>query len=229
MTESFKLVLTEKRNKLYLGKYRYKANVYLEGVGYTYYSYNADDFFERIQNWKSQRMLILPGPYSNIKYDNIDFDLMQLYFDYKEEYKGRVSSRIEGNRVSFFSNDIEMFNPLYYIDGRLKLTEAIVRSPGTLYLKRQPKYKYRTYFKGKRSPKNFDEIVTNFKEQYPNVKVSEGLLREIFRRGGSWHTYVYIHGSHHVDYNDESMLSILHMIFGDMIGKTYNLAKEPKN
>jgi hypothetical protein len=220
----------EKRNKLYLGKYRYKASVYLEGVQFTYFSHGIDDFKERIKIWKSNhRMIILPGLYPNPNYENIDYDLMKTYFDYKIEYKGKVSSRIEGNRVSFFSNNLEYFRPLYYIDQALKLTESLVRDPGVMYLKRKPKHNYRTYFKGKRSPKNFDEIVTNFQQQYPNCKVSNGLLKEVFRRNGSWHTYVYIHGSHHVDYNDESMLSVLHIIFGEMIGKTYKLAKDPQD
>lgn len=225
MTELFKLPI-EKRNKLFFGKFKYRARLNLQGVGYTYYTHDIDTYINRIERFKTQDRKwpewATFGNFSNIKYDQIE-----KYFDFRDNMdKSLMTNRIEGDKVSFFSNDLSLFAPLYFIDPKLTLTEAKVLNPGTLYLKRQPKYKFRTYFKGKRMPVDFPQSVLNFLESYKNVKVSAGLERFVNSRA-NWNRFVYLHGSYFVDYDDEGMITVLHMLFGHMVGRTYTLDKEP--
>lgn len=236
MMESFKLTI-EKRNKLYFNQYKYRAKAYLPGVGYTYYTADIETYIERLEKWKSidlehakskywqESNLLRPNIYNEIKYDMIEY-----YIDFRNRMpKTKMISRIENQSVSFFSNDLNLFKPLFHIDPNLKLTEAEVLSPGTIYLSKSPKHKFRTYFKGKRAPENFFENVVEFNGRYPSASISKGLLRWISSRRNNWNKYMYMHGSYYVDYDDESMISILHMIFGNMIGKTYRLDKRPKD
>lgn len=228
MTELFKLITIEKRNKLFFNKFKYRATLKLAGVGYTYYTYDIDSYINRIERFKEQDTKWPEwsgfGSFANIKYNDIE-----KYFIFRDTMdRNLITSRIDGNTVSFFSNDTTLFDPLYYIDAQLKITEAKVLNPGTLYLKRTPKHKFRTYFKSRRMPAEFPENVINFMNSYKSANVCAGLKRFIYSRS-NWTNFVYLHGSYFVDYDDEGMITILHMLFGNMIGKTYSLAKEPKN
>jgi hypothetical protein len=224
---SSKLV-TEKRNKLYFSKFKYRAKLRLVGVGYTYYTYDMDTYINRIERFKEQEAKWISTQFGlQDNFANISYEKIEQYFDFKHSMdKSKMTIRIEGNKVSFFSNDVSLFTPLYFIDPNLELTEAKVLSPDTLYLRRNPKFKFRTYFKGKRMPIDFPKNVINFIDMYKTVKVSRGLERFVTSRP-TWNHYVYLHGSYFVDYDDESMITILHMMFGNMIGKTYSLAKQP--
>lgn len=225
MTELSKLV-TEKRNKLFFNKFRYRAKVKLNGVGYTYYTPDIETYINRIERFKEQDSKWPEwsgfGSFSNIKYDDIE-----KYFNFRDNMdRALMTSRIEGDTISFFSNDLSLFNPLYNIDSKLTLTEVKALDSKTLYLKRHPKYKFRTYFKSRRMPDDFPKSVSDFINTYQTVKVCTGLQKFINSRT-NWHRFIYLHGSYFVDYNDESMITILHMIFGNMVGRTYSLAKRP--
>ena len=140
--------------------------------------------------------------------------------------KSLMTNRIDGDSVSFFSNDLSLFTVLYNIDPHLQITEANVLNTDTMYFKKTPKYKFRTYFRGRKMPITFPDSVTSFIDTYKSVKVCSGLERFVKSRT-NWNQYIYMHNSYYVDYNDESMITILHMLFGNMVGKTYSLDKEP--
>ena len=133
--------------------------------------------------------------------------------------------RIQGDNVSFFSNELSLLQTLDNLDPKVTITKVICYDPKTLYFKRQPKYKYRTYFKGKRIPKDFSDNCRSLQDMYKSLNFSKGLFTSLFHN--NWHAYRYMHGSYFVEYNDEQMLTILSMWFPDMLAKTYVLAKEP--
>ena len=227
MTELSKLII-EKRNKLFFNKFKYRVKIKLNGVGFTYYTADIDTYINRIERFKDQdnkwaaSLFGEPGQFTNIKYTDI-----AKYFDFRDNMdKTKITSRIEGNTVSFFSNDLSLFKPLYLIDPNPIFTEANVLNPGTLYLKREPKYKFRTFFKNRRMPVDFPQNVINFIETYKTVKVCSGMQRFVHSRT-NWNNFVYLHGSYFVDYDDESMITIIQLLFDKMVGKTYSLAKEP--
>lgn len=228
--ESFKLI-TEKRNKLYFNKFKYKCKVHLPGVGYTYYTSDIDSFRDRIERWKSQdekHHTYWPNSYRTIDYADIKYDAIEYYIDFRNNMdKDKMTCRIEGRNVSFFSNDLNLFKPLLVLDPYMELSESTVLDNKVFYMSRTPKYKFRTYFKGKRPPEKFLENVLDFSDRYPSVKVSEGLLRLARNRMHSHNRFMYMHNSYYVDYDDQSMLTILAMFFDNMLSKTYTLAKRP--
>jgi len=228
--ESFKLI-TEKRNKLYFSKFRYKCKVHLPGVGYTYYTPDIESFIDRIERWKSQdekHGRYYPYGHRALDYADIKYDAIEFYIDFRNNMdKDKMTCRIEGRNVSFFSNDLNLFKPLIVLDPYMQLSESSVLDNKVFYMSRTPKYKFRTYFKGKRPPEKFLEGVLDFAERYPTVNISRGLLRLAENRRYSFNKFMYMHNSYYVDYNDESMLSILSMFFDGMLAKTYTLAKRP--
>ena len=229
MMESLKLQ-TELRNSLYFNKFVYRAQCRVQGAAYTYYTKSLDEFKRKMENRQkhnSTRVTILLGDW-RYQVDNIDYEQIGKYFTWRDNAdKDRYMCRIQGDHIGFFSDDLELLKTLDVLDPDLRLSKAEVIQGNVLYFKKDPKYKFRTFFKGKKAPNNFREDVTNFITSYDHIAKISPALKRYVADGPRRSYYNYLHSSYYVDYNDESTLTLLHMFFSSMIAKTYSLAKEP--
>lgn len=227
--ESFKLK-TEKRNKLYFNKFMYKAVCRIQGAAYTYYTSDIETFVERMEKLRETNrsrygVRLLDDDWKEY-WDEVNIDKISAFITWRNYIdKSRCMHRIQGDYVSFFSNELALLTTLDSIDSNIKITQAITMNPDTMYFKKQPKYKFRTYFKAKRMPKEFSDNVRSLQNMYKSLNFSKGLFTSLFHN--NWNPYRYMHGSYFVEYNDEQMLTILSMWFPNMLAKTYSLAKEP--
>lgn len=227
--ESFKLK-TEKRNKLYFNKFTYKAVCKIQGAPYTYYAPDIETFISRMEKLRETNrsrygVRLLDENWQEY-WDEVNLDKIGAFITWRNYVdKTRCMYRIQGDNVSFFSNELVLLTTLDNLDPNLVITKAICMEPDKMYFKKEPKYKYRTYFKGKRMPKDFSDNVRSLQGMYKSLNFSKGLFTSLFHN--NWHPYRYMHGSYFVEYNDEQMLTILGMWFPDMLAKTYSLAKEP--
>jgi hypothetical protein len=228
--ESFKLKV-EKRNKLYFNKYRYKTVLVIPGAGYTYYINDIDTFVARTEKLRDNNnrygVRILTNSWKEY-WDEINIEKISKFITWRNVVsKEKCMYRMQGDSVSFFSNDLSLLQTLKSIDEKASFYEVqCYDSPDTLYFKREPKYKFRTYFRSKRMPKNFSENVRDLSEIYKDsLHFCPALFRALFVKS-QYNPYRYMHGSYYVEYNDEKMLTILSMWFPDMLAKTYSLAKE---
>jgi hypothetical protein len=230
--ESSKLKI-EVRNKLYYNKFKYKAVCSIQGAAYTYYSQDIETFVSKMENLKDSRLHSRYGVRTiddswKVYWEEVNVDQISQFITWRNLIqKDKCMYRIQGDTVSFFSNDLYLLETLYSIDPNLSFTKVEQMDPEILYFKKQPKYQYRTFFKGKRCSQDFLKNVVEFSERYPTTKISQGLLNYADKRKNAYSNYMYMHGSYHVDYDDSSMVSILHMLFPGMIAKTFSLAKEP--
>ncbi len=226
--ESFKLKV-EKRNKLYFNKFKYRAVAQIPGAAYTYYSPDLETFVARMEKLRENKprygVRVLNDEWKEY-WDEVDLDRISQLITWRNVVsKEKCLIRIQGDNVSFFSNELPLLQTLDSIDPKVSITEAICHEANKLYFKKQPKFKYRTYFKGKRMPKDFSDNIRSLQDMYKSLNFSKGLFTSLFHN--NWHPYRYMHGSYFVEYNDEQMLTILSMWFPDMLAKTYVLAKEP--
>jgi hypothetical protein len=230
MMESLKLV-TEKRNSLFFGKYQYRAKCKVNGAVYTYYTKTLEEFktkmAKKAENPPSYTEVLLSN--WRIRIDLIDYDQIGKYFDWRETTpRDKYMSRIQGNSISFFSDDLELLKSLDVLDENLEISIADLIGNNVIYFKKEPEFKYRTYFRGKKAPDNFREEIQSFMDRYGNIaSFCPALKRFINDMTSRRHWYRYLHSSYYVDYNDESTLTLLHMFFGSMLAKTYSLQKEP--
>lgn len=220
---------SEKRNKLYFNKFKYRAVVYIQGAAYTYYTPDMETFMSRMEKLRDNKprygVRVLTDEWKEY-WDEVNLDRISQLITWRNVVsKEKCMIRIQGDHVSFFSNELPLLQTLDSIDSGVRITEAICFDPDKLYFKRQPKYKYRTYFRGKRIPKDFSDNVRTLQDMYKSLNFSKGIFTSLFHN--TWHPYRYIHGSYFVEYNDQQMLTILSMWFPDMLAKTYTLAKEP--
>lgn len=219
----------EKRNKLYFNKFKYKAVVQIQGAAYTYYTPNLETFVARMEKLRDSKprygVRLLNEEWKEY-WDEVNLDRISKLITWRNVVnKEKCSLRIQGDFVSFFSNELGLLQTLDSIDPNVTITEAICYQNDYMYFKKEPKYKFRTYFKGKRMPQDFSDNIRTLQNMYSSLNFSKAIFSSLFHN--NWHPYRYMHGSYFVEYNDERMLTILSIWFPDMLAKTYSLAKEP--
>jgi len=231
--ESLQLKI-EIKNKLFYNKFRYRAKVHIKGCSYTYYVNDIDTYIEKMirvrensKKWGSQYRDV--GIDEESFFASIDVEKIERFLIWKHRAtkNDNLMLRMQGDTASFFSNNLDLLKNLTSLDQSVELTEVIPLDSDCLYFKREPKHKYRTYFRGKRMPKDFSENVRSLSDMYSNLSFSKSLFRILFE-ANQYNAYRYMHGSYYVEYDDEQMLTILAMWFPEMLGKTFNCIKEDK-
>lgn len=228
MMESFKLKI-EKKNKFYFNKFEYKAVCKIKGAVYTYHTPDLDTFIsrmEKLRGYKSRYGVRLLNDEWKEYWEEVEVEKISKFLTWRNQVnKEKCLIRFQSDNVCFFSNDLELLKTLYNIDTNLKFFQVKPLEPDKLYFKKEPKYRYRTYFRSKRMPADFSENIRSLRDMYKSLHFSESLFKSLFHN--NWHPFKYMHGSHFVEYNDDKMLTILGMWLPDMLSKTYVLAKEP--
>lgn len=216
------------RTSLYFKKYKYRAKLRIPGICYSYYTNTLEQFIKKLEgidkNRNKYKISVLNKRWEQT-IDLVDLEQIGKYFDWNHEHKDKeFTSRIQGNLISFFSDDLQLLQTLKNIDINAEFSEASIENTDVLYFKTQPKYKFRTYFRGKRTPDHFNNDVILFDKSYGHIaKVCPALKRFVSEN----RFYNYLHNSYFIDYNDESTLTLLYLHFGSMLSKTYRLEKEP--
>lgn len=211
----------EYRPRLYLKKYVYKAKFKMLDAFWTRSAKTYQDVLEHINRYKQYHA------------PNRNYNLAELkkYVEWRNNNKDNIGVRIEGNSVSIFANDIDWLEKeLAALVPDAKFYRVQMYEDNTLYFLKEPKFKYRVYFKSGSAPKDFLQSVSHFIEQYKDnkkVKVCNSLVIGA-KTGGPKYRFSYLHSSYHIDYVDEAMLTIIHMLFPNLVGKVYKLEKRPK-
>lgn len=219
----------EQRSKLYFNKFKYKAVLHIPGAAYTYYTPDLASFVSRTERLKTNNhgIRVLGNDWKEY-WEEVSIDKISQFITWRNVIqKDKCMYRITGDYVSFFSNDLALLQTLDSIDNNIKLSQVeIYGQPNIMYFKKEPKYKYRTYFRAKRIPKDFSDNLRTLQDMYKSIHFSKGIFTSLFHN--NWHPFRYIHGSYFVEYNDEQMITILSMWFPDMLAKTYSCVKQPK-
>jgi hypothetical protein len=228
--ESYNLIVEHR--PLFLNKYEYRAAIRMPGAGFCNHVSSIEEYKEKIDrirafwspnaNFRSLRQ-------TTIDYlENIDLSTVDLYLQWRKEYKHIFSFRQESDRVSIFGNDLKKLETIKDIYAKAILTHARVLEPETLYFKKMPKFSYRTYIKSKRTSDDFygtmRQFIDNNKDN-ANYKLSPALIR-LFSKSKM---HRMLHGSYYIDYNQPSIEMYLHLLFPNMLGKKYNCKKHPDN
>jgi hypothetical protein len=160
--------------------------------------------------------------------DDLDLNSIEFFIKWRNEYKKETIIRIEYDTFAVFSNDLELLKTLEEINGKIVYTEANVIAPGVKFFKNKPKHDYRIYLKGIRLDSNKVDEICSFVDNYKNrdsVKISNALVHAV--ANGRININRWMHNSYYIDYNDESMLTLLRLVFpGILSSKIYKLESE---
>jgi len=225
----------EYRDQHYYNKYEYRARFNLVGVRYTWYiKHDIQELVDRLE-----------APAVGYNYNTISYErdevrenltILAAFLKWRNELKERKNStiRIEHNTVAVFSNDLqELKDIVNYIPGiEIDVTQSQISNfIGVKHFVRKPNHKFRVYLKSRRVEGTFavdlNDMFKKNKSIYPSPALKHWAKGSVHNTQHSWR-YRFSNASHFIDYDDESVLSYLALIYGDMLGKRYKLEKRPE-
>ena len=215
------------RAQLYYNKYEYRARLTIEGLRRGYYC-EPDEFEERLNN---DKLWGRPGKVEKqVIMDNLPDIKSALQFRSDNKKNKQLAMRMEHNTMAVFHNDLDFLHKSF--DGLVgaSIDYTRVETSGYVGVKtfvKEPKNKFRIYFRSKRTPDDFREGINNILKNNKQLKPSPGLKIWVKNsspmRGYWWNNY--LSSSYFIDYDDESYLSYLHLMYGEYLGKKYKLQK----
>jgi hypothetical protein len=125
-----------------------------------------------------------------------------------------------------FTNDIGILNKVYDIFPKTYLSEVTLTEPGVMLFVKEPAYKYRIYLKSRQVSTEFKEDFFDFVTTNPSVSASPALVNTL--RNPRRARYPFMHGGYFLNYNDESTVTLLGLLFPQILGKVYKLEKRPE-
>lgn len=227
--------LYDYRDTLYYNKYEYRLRLNIPCSRYTYYCKKPEDLDKKLSGTSK-------SSWSNVKKDDIPTVTKHLSalkeivkITTERKAKSNYSVRLEGNTIAIFTGDLQTLQDLekrigseYRIDCTKSQTAPFV---GVKYFVKKPKHKYRVYLKSKRVEDGFHgELGNTFKTQtklYPSPAL-KAWVNSNSKMYGMWY-FRWTSAGHFIDYDDESILSYLSIMHGEILGKKYKLEKRPDN
>jgi len=222
----------QNRNKLYYGKFLYKAELEILGVRFIFNAKTIGGCVKRIQqfNNNSFHSVYFKALLDSIRIDHLDLPLLEKIIGFYTKYKGsnQVTFLRSGNNHSIFTmytNDVSILEELVAISNLTNIIEAVIPPTEIMYFAKEPPYKYRIYLKNKVfSQDTMDSLKTFYMSNHNkgDVYASGGITHFVThsRRG-------YIPSGSFIDYNDEQTLTLMHLLFGECLRKSYKLEKRP--
>ena len=222
----------EYRETNFYNKYRYRAKLTIDGLSYTRYVSTTTALLTRLTG--PNRTKIREHTLTQVMAKITE---LNNYINWRNTHKKSksVTCRLEMNTVSIYSDDLDLLLTLKDLGlVTVNITEAqLEKFAGTKYYVNEPKHNYRIYLRGayfddKNFVKDLYNTIKKSKELVPSKALKEWLDRYISRPTlvTSW-KYSRTDGNHSIDYDNESTLSYLLLMYGHMLGKRYKLEKRP--
>ena len=215
----------EYRDIEYYNQYKYRARVTFEGMYLTTWGKSIKDFENALNRARTYSV-------RKLNKENISKNLIVIskFLSYREDIKKNKSAtvRTEGDTAAIFSSDLSKLLELKKLGDfvQVDITECVTSQySGVKYFTREPKHKYRVYLRSLLVEPQFIEDFKDTLLKNSNLFPSKSLNYWLYRtRQNTWH-FRYCSSSFSIDYDDESTLSYLMLIHGDMLGKKYKLEK----
>jgi hypothetical protein len=230
------MLSTEYRNTLYYNKYKYKTTIQVKGVVYTHWCSTYSVFLEKMKTLQSHvdntrkppwKVYYIKEENGEIKSDIIDYVVIEKYYKFFDEHKDipHVRHRLS-DTVTVFSNDLNFIQKLSSFEDALQITEVTALNKDTMYFKKKPLYKMRTYFKeGLPVPTDYKENINRFLDTHKKgTNMSWGLVHYALTTQEMHYTRKL-----YIEYDDSNMQTMIHMLFGNIVGKTYICEQKPQN
>ena len=220
------------RDIAYWSKYTYRARIKFHGIRYVYWANTIDEWVTRM---KTGRMSRGNGPLSQADID-ILVDrkaIIENFITLRNEQRKlkKYGIRIEHDTGAVFSNDLDFLQKIrtWHPDICVDITEVKTSEySGVKQFVNEPKSKYRVYLKSKRVDERIPKDLGDLLNRYTALKPSNSLKNWVkLEPRHAWKNR-YCSSSYSIDYDEESTLSYLALMHGDILGKKYKLEKRPE-
>ena len=214
----------EQRERLYYNKFVYRAVCTIPGAYYTHNIKTIDQYKDEILSFRADHHrypMYMPPKITDKMYDDIEI-LINYINDFEKNNKGTI--RKEANNVTFYSNDLDLLKKAHSVTKPLKIYQADVLPDGIKYFKRNLPANFRVHFREARVNSDIKQEILHYVERTDGVEASSALIRWLKspnRWSQSWCSKTYF-----INYNDSSHLTMMHLLFPEVIGKNYKLEKK---
>lgn len=222
----------ENRNSLFFGKYQYRSSFTLVGAYYAnrnntveamkeYIKERDQDFQEFGKKWGRHNLLL--SDYINV---------YSKFIRWREKNKEKIMVRTHGDDVSIFTNDVKVIESLSKLDTEITptTTEVNLECEPNVLLRKDPKHNYRVYLKSRRIKDEFHkELADFFNQRKQSIFPCRSLLAWANKHSSQKWYLNWSQSSHFMEFDDESMITLVKLFFGDIIGKSYKIEKRPES
>lgn len=223
----------EYRDNVYYNNYEYRMRVNVPCVRYVWWCKTVEELDNKIAG-KGKR-------YGNIKKSDLsevinNQNALKTLITLQNTRKKTkdIGLRIESETVAIFSNDLSKLQAIAQELGSMYTPDytqvQTSQYAGVKHFVDEPKHKYRVYLRSKRVEDTFlDELKSTLSRQpdlFPSNALRSWMNRDN-KRWGIWH-FRWTSAAHFIDYDDESTLSYIALMHGDVLGKKYKLEKRPE-
>jgi len=213
---------TVKKTKLFFNKYKYRAVICNPNFHFVRYCKTEEQLNNNI-TYRQQTGIYF---YHSRRTDNVDSAPLVRFIHWRNSQSKDITIRIDYDMISVYSNDLFKLQTLEYVDTNIDYCEVQVEGDPEILVRNNPKHKYRTYFKC-RSLQNADlhTEMKKFLQSYEKSIYPCGALRRWtfeLKDGQNWRKH-YLEANFFVDYDTESIQTILGLTFDNYLGKTYKV------
>ena len=241
-------VILEKRSTPYYGKYLYCAKFYLHGVSKTRfvrtisnYKIEISNILNETKNYKASRRVAIETWIKQINFDEIKRflqlkakwrqknrkkEILKIVVDHTTTMFLTLDRQFKGSTVKLYSNDLTLFED-FIVFSNLKIYESEhVGNREIMYFKRDPKTKYRLYFKDYRVMDHglrphIKEMLKYNDDLYPSDSLTDWL-----NMSNLYYSYYLIKKSYYFGFNDEATFTTLQLSLDtNILGRYYELRK----
>ena len=222
----------EYRDSEFYNKYVYRARLKLEGIRFTWFAKTPDELRDRVTSKKFSQQ-DLPVITENL-------EALCNFIDWRNQRKKdkKATVRNEYHTAAVFSNDLTLLQEIKNIGQDLAVDFTEVQTAqyaGIKHFVGEPKHKFRIYLKSKRIKdkstflQDFNDLLERSEHLHPSPALNMWLKDAINDKHSnySYWRYAFTSSSHFIDYDDESTLSYLALMYDGMLGKKYKLEKRP--
>lgn len=225
----------------YWSKFKYRARLKIPGSRYSHYVPSIDAWEKRIMSkrevWTTKSSDDKQGSLTDFSaYIARYKPVLEKLLDFKKTVKQQKDEfivRSEGDTVAIFSNNLQKLHE-FKSWGKFEIdfTEAVMEQPGyfagTKYLVRQPKHKYRVHLKTKRVDvsvmTDLQDLFKKSKELHPSPALKRWISSAENTRA---YRGRYCSSAYTIAYDEESAITFLGLMHGDLLGRRYRLEKRP--
>ena len=215
----------EEKEKLYYNKYSFKAVCRVLGAYYTNGIKTIDDYKDKVESIQTglKRYPIHTYPHGLGDLDYLDLDnLIRYIVRFEKNDKGTI--RREGNTISFFSNDLDFLKKAPSTLSPLKITQVSLMPAGVKYFKRKVPAPFRVHLREARVNTELRQDIFDYINKTEGVEGSSALMVWLTRLS-AWQQ-VWCSKSFYINYTDSGQLTMMHILFSEVIGKNYKLEQK---
>jgi hypothetical protein len=212
------------RPSLYYNKYEYRASIKSPNMYYSNICRTIDEY----------RSLIIDINTGVKKYygwrpkptvQDWEYELIDKLLTLISKYKKTLTVRRENETCNIYTSDIGVIKEILDFWPNTKITQVSLMPTGVMLFKKDPPAKYRAYMSNKPMSPDFKEEFLAFVDRTPDIVPSSSFYTWL-KRPSKFHYQHHLWDKYYIDYNDDTNLMMMTLMFPGMISKKYKLEKK---